>query len=100
MNQNTARKIVVITSDRQVEHASADLAIQVRFGHFYRRGSLSTETKKHVAFQELLSAEVIVLLLDPKWMFRSGADLSSIREVKIQHFVDCALQRLFDGCGF
>jgi hypothetical protein len=100
VNQNTARKIVVITSDSQIEHASADLAIQVRFGHFYRRGSLSTETKKPVAFQELLSAEVIVLLLDPKWMFRSRSNPGSIREVKIEHLTDRALQSRFDGSGF
>ena len=99
MNQNTARKIVVITSDSQIEHASADLAIQVRFGHFYPRGSLGTETKKHVAFQKLLSAKVVVLLLDPERMFRSRSNPGSIREVKIQHFVDGALQRLFDGRG-
>lgn len=98
MNQNTARKIVVITSDSQIEHASADLAIQVRFGHSHWRHLRKTETEKFVAFQELLSAEVVVLLLDPERMFRSRSNPGSIREVKIQYFVDCALQGFFDGC--
>lgn len=50
VNQYAACKVVVISSNRQVEHTSADLAIQVRFGYFYRRDFPRTETEKFVAF--------------------------------------------------
>ena len=100
MNQHSARKVIVVACDSEVVNLSADLAIQVRFGHFYPRGSPRTETEKFVALQKLLGTKVIVLLLDPERMFRSRSNPSSIREVKVQHFVDGALQRRFDGRGF
>jgi hypothetical protein len=91
VNQHSARKVIVISGNCQVEHPSADLSIQVGFGHFHRRRISRMETEERIAFQELLSAEVIVLLLDPKWMLGSRSNPSSIREVKIEHLFDCAL---------
>ncbi len=100
MNQNSTCKVVVIAGHSQVENAGADLAIQVRSGHLNARRFARVEAEERVAFQELFSAQVVVLSFHPKRMLGSGPDSGSIREVKVQHFVDRALQGGFDEGGF